>query len=120
MLSVNDISGYVRSANNELLPVIHAIISAASNGDNTLVAAVPGKKIRVISLFLIASGLVTITFKSSTTTAKTGSLPLIAQVGMVLPKNEDGWFETNAGELLNLNLSSATGVYGALNYVEIL
>lgn len=105
-----------------------AIIDAASSGDNTLVAAagvdpdsLVGLKIRVTSLFLIAAGAVNVRFESGASgTALTGQMNLTTNSGIVLPYNPDGWFETSANELLNLELSDAVSVDGALKYVEVL
>lgn len=105
-----------------------AAIDAASSGDNTLVAAagtdpdsLVGLKIRVTSLFLIAAGAVNVRFESGASgTALTGQMNLTTNSGIVLPYNPDGWFETSANELLNLELSDAISVDGALTYVEVL
>jgi hypothetical protein len=94
-------------------------ISASSNGDNTIVAAVPTKKIRVLQLDLMASGTVNAKFKSSTTSDLTGLSYLIANTGIVRPFSPYGWFETVAGELLNLNLSAGQAVGGSLLYIEV-
>ena len=95
-------------------------ISAASSGDNTLLAAITGKAIRVHSLFFIASSAVNIRFESAAGgTALTGVMEFAANGGMVLPFNPDGWFETVAGELLNLELSGAVGVRGAFAYSKV-
>lgn len=100
--------------------VKYAVIDCASSGDNTLVAAVTGKKIRVISCMLISAGTVTTRFESGTGgTALTGQMNLIANTGYVLPYNPDGWFETASAALLNLELSAAISVDGCLTYVEV-
>lgn len=39
--------------------------------------------------------------------------------GMVLPYNPLGWFETTAAQLLNMELSGAVSVDGALQYIEV-
>jgi len=97
-----------------------AKIDAATSGDNTLVAAVAGKKIRVISLLLVSSGTVNVRFESGASgTALTGQMNLIANTGFSMNWNPGGWFETAAGELLNLELSGATSVDGNLSYVEV-
>ena len=97
-----------------------AIIDAASSGDNTLVAAVSSKKIRVLSLFLVASAAVTVRVESGAGgTALTGQMQLAANGGFVLPFNPVGWFETAATTLLNLELSGAISVDGSLVYVEV-
>ncbi len=96
-----------------------AIIDAASSGDNTLVASVSSKKIRVLSAFLVSAGTVTVRFESGAGgTALTGQMNLIANTGFVLPYSPVGWFETAATTLLNLELSGAISVDGSLTYVE--
>jgi len=98
-----------------------AIIDAATSGDNTLVAALTGtKKIRVLQCFLVAAGTVTARFESGASgTALTGQMQLTAQTGFVLPYSPTGWFETAADTLLNLELSGAVSVDGALTYLEV-
>lgn len=100
-------------------PVKFAIISASSS-NNTLVAAVAGKKIRVLSLALMAAGAVNAKLQSAAGgTDITGLFYPAANGGFVLPYNEGGWCETVAGELLNLNLSDAQAVGGCLSYQEV-
>jgi len=92
-------------------------INHNTSGDNTLVAAVAGKKIRVLSCFMIAAGTVSARFESGAGgTALTGQMPLIANSGFTANYNSAGWFETAAGAALNLELSAAIGVHGVLNY----
>lgn len=92
-------------------------IDAASSGDNTLLAAVTGKRIRVHSLFLIAAGTVNVRFESGASgTALTGQMNLIANAGFVLPHNPAGWFQTAASTLLNLELSGNVSVDGSFTY----
>ena len=99
----------------------YAVIAAASAGDNTLVAAVTGKKIRVLAAFLVASGGAnTVRFESGAAgTALTGLMDLGADGQLVLPLNGFGWFESASAVLLNLELSAATAVAGALVYQEV-
>ncbi|ANS05114.1 glycoprotein repeat domain-containing protein [uncultured Mediterranean phage] len=98
-----------------------AKIDAASSGDNTLVGLVSGKKIRVLSLFMISAGTVTARLESTDSdgTLLTGQMNLVVNSGFTLPFNPVGWFETAAGELLNLELSAAVSVDGCLVYVEV-
>lgn len=98
----------------------YAAIDAAVSGDNTLLAAVTSKKIRVLSLFLVAAGTVTVRFESGAGgTALTGQMNLIANTGFVLPFNPGGWFETASNTLLNLELSAAVSVDGCISYIEV-
>ena len=98
-----------------------AVISAAGSGDNSVIAAVAGKHLRVINLVLIASGTVSVRFESAAGgTALTGVMPLTTQVGFApgeAPVN--GHFQTAVNEALNLELSAAVGVYGRIVYQEI-
>jgi hypothetical protein len=97
-----------------------AIIDAATSGDNTLVAAVTSKKIRVLAAFMVSSGTVNARFESGAGgTALTGQMNLVANSGFVLPFNPVGWFETAVTTLLNLELSGAVSVDGSLVYVEV-
>ena len=106
-------------------PIKFAVISAASSGDNTLVAAVTGKKIRVIYYKIVPSADVSVRFESGAGgTALTGVMPLLAEDGVVGPSILEaycpfGLFQTAASALLNLELSGAVGVYGHLTYCEV-
>ncbi len=94
---------------------LHAVISGAST-DNTLVAAVTGKKIRVTSFYLVAVTAVTVAFESSTTSALTGIMSLGATGVLQAGFNPHGHFETVAAELLNMTLGGAVQVSGWLTY----
>ena len=109
----------MRAAGTSLTPKF-AIIDAATSGDNTLVASVSSKKIRVLSAFLVAAGAVNARFESGAAgTALTGQMNLTTNSGFTLPFNPLGWFETAATTLLNLELSAAVSVDGCLTYVEV-
>lgn len=110
-LAGNTIDGRVRKS---------AVIAASSAGDNTLVAAVAGKRIRVISLSLVASGGAnSIRFESGASgTALTGVMDIADNGQYTLNFNPSGHFETAKGALLNLELSAATAVGGVLTYIE--
>ena len=79
-----------------------------------------GKKIRVLALFITMTGtLVTIRFEDGADgTALTGQMGPTAGQTIVLPFNPVGWFETSAATLLNMELSGAQSVDGALTYIE--
>ena len=96
------------------------IIDCASSGDNTILAAVSSKKIRVLALFLVAAGTTTVRFESGAGgTALTGQMSLDVNTGFALPFNPVGWFETAATTLLNCELSAAISVDGCLTYIEV-
>ncbi len=96
-------------------------VVAASASDNTLVAAVTSKSIRVIALALVASGGAnTVRLESDTGgTALTGAMDLGDNLQLVLPYNPAGWCQTAAGKLLNLELGATTSVAGLLTYVTV-
>lgn len=97
-----------------------AAIAASSSGNNTLVAAVASKKIRVLAMYLTSNGTVNAKIQDGAGgTDKTGLAYLVANTGFVLPYNPVGWCETTANTLLNLNLSASIAVGGALVYVEV-
>jgi hypothetical protein len=112
-------SASMQSGNDEVTPKF-AIIDAATSGDNTLLAAVASKKIRVLSLYLVASAAVTVRFESGASgTALSGQLSLAANGGFVLPYNPVGHFETATNTLLDLELSGAISVDGGFTYIEV-
>lgn len=95
-----------------------AVISASSSGDNSIVALVSGKKIRVLRWSITANGAVNAKWRSNTTDI-TGLRYLTQYAsggGGFCPV---GLFETAAGQALNLNLSGAVAVGGELTYVEV-
>ena len=103
------------------ISVKFAKIAASSNGNNTLVTAVTGAKIRVLAYNLSAAGAVNAKFQSAAGGTDLTGLKYFAAAGdnLVAPFSPEGWFETVAGELLNLSLSAGVAVGGELVYAEI-
>lgn len=99
------------------LPVKFAPVDASASGDNTLVAAVTGSALRVLSITLVAVGAVTATLKSGASTARSGGMPLAANGGLTAQAPQ-GLVETASGEALVLGLSAAVAVGGMVSYVE--
>jgi hypothetical protein len=97
--------------------VLTAVISATSDGSNTVVAAVTGKKIRVLGYVLNVNAAGTVQWLSAAT-AKSGAMEFPdgggATAPLCDPTSEVFWFETVAGEALNI--SNAAGV-DALGHV---
>lgn len=99
--------------------VKYAAISGTT-GDITAVAAVTGKKIRVISAAFSLDVNGTVRFESGAGgTALTGVMPLLARAIHVLPENPSGWFETAAATLLNIELGTAGTITGFISYIEV-
>ncbi len=91
------------------------VIINAATANTTLVAAVAGHKIRVLSYVLVGTAAQTAQFQSSTTSNLTGAMTLAAGTPVVAPFQREGHFETVAGELLNLATSASTAM-GHLTY----
>ena len=98
-----------------------ANIATASSGAITVVAAVTGEKIRVMSCYLIAGAADTLWWttgagSTAISGSSTGVISLAANGGYVLNESSMGHFETKAGEALVLNHTVATTLGGSLVY----
>ena len=90
--------------------------------DTTVVAAVTSKRIKVISLVVNAGTTASVVkFESGTGGDDiSGSLSLAANATVVLPEAPSGWFETDAGDLLNIEVTGGDAIVsGHLNYLEV-
>lgn len=96
-----------------------AAINTSSSGDNTVVAAVAGKKIRVLAYLVGVSATQQLTWKSGAGTSLAGQLSFAQYGGVSAPLNQIGWFETAVGEPLVLNLGQAALTGGHLTYIEV-
>lgn len=79
------------------------------SGSGQVIAGVAGKKIKVFGIVIGAAADTAITFESNATPIS-GQFPLAAKGGFTLPESEAGWFETAAGEALNLEASASTSI----------
>lgn len=99
-------------------------IAAATSGDNTLLAAVAGYKIRIMQMMLVAGAAGNIYFQSAAAGdvifgGDTNKIVLAQSTGFVLPFSPLGWFETDASELLNMNASSTGPFSGGFVYTLV-
>lgn len=98
-------------------------IAASASGANEIVAAVTGRKIRLLAFHLSFSGSVNAKWQSASTD-KTGLIYGAAATQVTGRAHEPApsqvappfVLETAAGEALNLNLSGATAVGGWATY----
>jgi len=112
-------SNFIMDATTEAIPKF-AVIDVNTSGDNTIVSAVVGKKIRVLSYTIISDGTVDVRFESGAGgTALTGQMPLIANSGMTPGYIPVGHFETAVNTLLNIELNGAVAIHGHLTYIEV-
>lgn len=95
-----------------------ASISCASSGDNSIVASVSSKKIRILSYVIVADGTVAVKWRNGTSDI-TGAMALVVNTGVSSGFCPVGHCETAVTTALNLNLSAAVGVRGHLTYLEV-
>jgi hypothetical protein len=102
-----------------LSEVQYAPVSAAALGSNTLVAAVPGGRIRVVHLVLVASGGANTVqlYSGAGDISITGAMDIGDNRQLVQSYNPAGWCETGVSDLLDLTLSDARLVAGLVGYV---
>jgi hypothetical protein len=96
-----------------------ASVNATSDGDNEIVAAVSGKKIRVLGYCLTSNAAGTVALKSgaSTTLARI-RIGADGDGAAYAGSAETPAFETAAGEALNLNNPASVDTFGHLCYME--
>lgn len=99
--------------------IFSAPINAALTGDNTLIAAVPGKTIHVVDMLLVSAGVTNLTFKDGAA-AISGPMPMVANGQIVLHENPNSeWFATtNPANALIVNSSGTTiQLSGIIHYI---
>ena len=107
------------SINGRELSPMRATFDENTIATHEVVAAVAGKKLRVVSALLGSAGSNTAIWKSDSTVISP-AFPLSADSGYVLPEAPVlGHFETAAGEPLQLELTAAERVAGHLTYLVI-
>lgn len=96
----------------------YAVINVSSSGDNSIVVAVTGKVIRVLSYVIVADSAVAAKWVSGAAgTAISGAMSLAANGGVAAPYTPVGHFQTGVNTALVLNLSGAVGARGHLTYI---
>lgn len=108
----------VTSAVPLVTPHKNAFVNPSTATTTTIVAAVAGKKYRVLSVVVVTTLANNVNFGSAATPIS-ATLPLGANGGVVLPYTEHGWFETNVNETLNVVTSAATAAGVQVQYAEI-
>lgn len=95
-------------------------ITASASGDNTIVAGLPGRKIAVTSFVIVASGVVTVQWKSAATNLS-GVMSLGANAVLPMIGSDDApLFVTQAaGNALVLTLGGAVAVGGFASYIVL-
>ncbi len=113
-------TGSVYNGTTALTPKRAFLNQAASGTNQTLVAAVALKKIRVLAAVFVAGGTATaLTFNSATAGAISCLFANAANGGATLPFNPSGWFETVAGEALTVTTGAGSTTGIQITYVEV-
>ena len=88
---------------------------SVSAGTTALVTGVSGKKVKVYSYAVVASGAGTVQFKSNGGSAITGAMSFAANGGISCASGSDPWFATSLSAGLDIVTSGA--VEGHITYV---
>jgi hypothetical protein len=98
--------------------VLYATDTGSASKD--LVAAVTGKKIKVLSAIISQASGTSVKFRSDTTSDITAALTTTASdLNIILPYNPSGWFQTVAGEKLNFVPATSVVTNVAITYILI-
>jgi hypothetical protein len=102
-----------------LLTALSATFSANTIGSTAIIAAVAGKKIRVLSISYVSTAANTVDIRDGATSLS-GAMDFGATGGIVEPFNPSGVYaDGTINTALNLNLTAATKVAGHLKYVLV-
>lgn len=116
--------GIVDTASGTVVTPKYAFANvAAATTDGAVVAAVAGKKIRVLGVVFVAGATATtLTFTSKPAGAGSAKSCLFANAangGASLPVNDQGWFETVAGEGLSATTGAGSTTGVQVVYIEV-
>jgi hypothetical protein len=107
------------TASGETLATKWAAIAATTAGDATIVAGIPGRRIRVLALTLACNKNIILLFKSGNTTVKINSFFLAQGIPLDVNRMSSGYFvETDPGDAFVINLSTNALLGGSITYIE--
>jgi hypothetical protein len=116
-ISASNETDAIYSGSTALTPKF-ASIAVSSSGDNSIVSAVVGKRIRVLRWRIVANGAVNAKWRDGTSDI-TGLSYLITNASTGGGYCPVGHFQTTSNTALQLNLSAAVAVGGELTYCEV-
>lgn len=100
--------------------VLTTALSATSDGANTVVAAVAGKKIRVLGYVLNVNAAGTVQWRTGASADRSGAMEFTDGGGLTAPvcdpTGEVFWFETVAGEALTITCAAGVDALGHVTY----
>lgn len=89
-------------------------INISNSGDNSVIAAVAGKRILIHRLWLVAGGATNVTFKDSL--ASPASMSMTANAGLTLDISDEPWFVTAINAAFVINSTNAVQLSGECAY----
>ncbi len=92
-----------------------AAISFSASGDNTVVAGVSAKTVKIYRLILTIAGATVLTFKSGAGTSLTGAMALNAGGSITLDFTSEPWFTTATAAAFVINSTNAVQVSGKVD-----
>lgn len=110
------VSGQLLDAAGVIRDVQYAGMNVSLVGLTQLISPSAGLKIRVLGVFLRPALATTVQFMSGATGI---GFPMALSAGetLALPPSQHGWFETGAGQSLQLSLTTAATTTGYLTYI---
>lgn len=112
-------SDVLMAALTSMTPKFFSESVVASDTDEELVAAVGGKRIRVLALAVQCGGTATIvTFESGAAT-RIHKVPAGINGGQILPPSPWGWFQTAVGESLTATTGTGSTTEISGMYIEV-
>lgn len=118
--TITDFSPAAGGEVDNVYTVKWAEINATASGDTTVVTGVVSRQIRVLQMGLSVSTDVNIAWKSGAATTKINARSFPAKGGHESTNASPGWIvETDAGDDLVINLSTAANVRGEVVYIEV-
>lgn len=102
----------------------YAPINITTSGDNTIVASISFRMIRVLSYVLTTDTAMTVTWKSgSTNLSGAMNMPantsLVIPFGPITPMGLVGSLQTNFDEALIINTDTNGNLTGHISYIEV-
>lgn len=93
-------------------------VDFSASGDNTVIAGVVNKTIRVFRMFFVCSAATSITIKNGAGTNLTGAMAMSANGGFTLDFQNEAWFHTSASNAFILNQTGTAQVSGRVYYQQ--
>lgn len=115
------LTGIEASAGTVSTPLYRSIVQGTASGSALMVTGVAAKRLRVLSMQVVAGTAQTFHFNDGTAgTALTGPIKLAANGGFILPTNEHGWFETSASKGIHISCSATLATLGGcITYITV-